>query len=142
MKKGRVITTGIILIACLFLLPKAIKYISYKKSVGVVTQIGSSVFAGLKGQHATVQYPIILYSTPEFGNIYYRKTNEVLFGVPSVGDKIIVIYNPKDKEEAYLNRFGSFWFALPDAMLFGILCILLIGIVNIVFVKPRLKSKT
>ncbi len=129
-----------ILIACIFLLPKAVKYFTFNKSIGKVTQISTGKFISLKGNDASFQYPVILYTTQKWGDLYYRKNNEILFGMPEVGDKIMVIYNPDNKEETFLNRLGSFWFTLPDLLLFGILCILLIGIVNIIYVKPRKKS--
>ncbi len=140
MKKSKVLLIGIILIVLFFILPKTIKYFRFNKSVGVVTQISRGTFKTLRDS-TSFQYPIILYATEKSGELYYRKDNEVLFVMPDIGDKVTVIYNPHNPKYAYLSKFGSFWFALPDLLLFGILIFLLIGVVNIVFVKSKKKKK-
>ena len=140
MKKNNIVLIGLILILIFFILHKAIKYFRFNKSVGVVVKINTGTFHGLRDS-TSFQYPIILYTTEKSKDLYYRKDNEVLFVLPDVGDKITVIYNPQDPKDAYLSRIGSFWFALPDLLLFGILIFLLIGVVNIVFVKSKKKLK-
>ncbi len=140
MNKKQALIYGIILIVLFFFVPKAIKYLRFNKSVGIVTQISTGTFHGLRDS-TSFEYPNILFITEKKQEVYYRKDNEVLFVMPEVGDKITVIYNPQDPKDAYLSRIGSFWFALPDLLLFGILIFLLIGVVNIVFVKSKKKKK-
>jgi len=136
MKKGRVRAIGILVIVLIFALPKTLNYFfRYNKAEGVVVKLKTGIFGGLHSA-AAFQYPVVEF-TVGHSNLFYHKDNEVLFSMPSVGQPVTVLYNPADFEDAYLNKFGSFWFALPDLLIFGILLIAWIGIVNIAFVKPR-----
>ncbi len=138
-KKGKTLLAGFVVLFLLFLVPKVISYFGYSKATGTVVNLVESTFRG--GRRSTkFQYPVIHYLKADSSVGYYTKDNEVLYYVPSVGDKIIVLYNPDDDSDAYLNRFGSFWFSLPSLLIFGLLVILWIGLVNIIFVKPRKKK--
>jgi hypothetical protein len=150
MNKQRVFLSGLIIILLVFTGPKIIRYFRYNKAEGTVIRINTGVFNGLARLHNNLgdstnrvafNYPTIAYRNDKSEEVFYNKNNEVLYNVFKVGDKVTVIYNPDNPQEAWLNEFGSFWFALPDLMIVGIFIIAWFGIVNIIFVKPR-KKKT
>jgi hypothetical protein len=139
MKKRSVFLYGLMAIVLLFVAPKIIRYIRYNKAEGTVVRIKQGIFGGLHGK-TTFNYPVISFKTNSGEDVLYAKDNEVLYSVPPIGDKVTVIYNPENPQQAWLSRFGSFWFALPDLMIAGLCFIAWYGIVNIIFVKPRKKK--
>ena len=88
MNKKQALIYGIILIVLFFFVPKAIKYLRFNKSVGIVTQISTGTFHGLRDS-TSFEYPNILFITEKKQEVYYRKDNEVLFVMPEVGDKMV-----------------------------------------------------